>query len=132
MAKYDGKDMSFKFGSFTVPAGALTGVDWPDSRDELDATGATQDDKEFFPSERSSQITVNGWDDVGNTIRPAFLVTTAEATCEFYPQGNTSGKPKKSATAFVTQSSFAQVHNQIVPFTITLRVNGAVTHSTAA
>ena len=50
MAKFDGKDMAFKFGSFTIPAGHLVSVDWPRSRGEIDVTGATQDDKEFLPS----------------------------------------------------------------------------------
>src|SRR5262245_9305691 len=88
MAKFDGKDMSFKFGSFTFPAGSLVSVEWPRQRDELDATGATQDDKEFFPSERSSTITINAWDDVADTIRAAFENTTAEAAATFWILGN--------------------------------------------
>lgn len=130
MAKFDGKDIAFKFGSFTFPAGTLVSVDWPRSRDELDATGATQDDKEFFPSERSSTITVNAWDDVANTIRAAFEVTTAQAQADFWPQGNSSGKPLRTANAFVTNISDPVTHNQIAPITVTLRVNGAVTPST--
>ena len=132
MAKFDGKDISFKFGAFTFAAGSLVSVDWPRSRDELDATGATQDDKEFFPSERSSQITINAWDDVADTIRAAFENTTIEATADFWILGNTSGKPKRSANAFVTNISDPVTHNQMVPITITLRVNGAVTPSTVA
>lgn len=132
MAKYDGKDMAFIFGAFTFPAGTLVTVDWPRMRDELEATGATQDDKEFFPSERSSTITVNAWDDVAGTIRAAMEVTTAEATAQFFPQGNTSGKPKRSASAFVTQVSDPITHNQMAAITITFRVNGAVTPSTVA
>jgi len=132
MAKYDGKDMVFKFGSFTFPAGALVSVDWPRARDELDATGATQDDKEYFPSERSSTCTVNAWDDVADTIRAACEYTTAEATGEFYPQGNTSGKPKRSASMFVTNVSDPHTHNAITPITIQFRINGAVTPSTVS
>jgi hypothetical protein len=132
MAKYDGKNMAFIFGAFTVPAGALVTVDWPRTRDELEATGATQLDKEFYPSERSSQITVNCWDDAAGTIRAAFENTTVEATAQFFPQGNTSGKPKRSASAFVTGVSDPITHNQIAAITITLRVNGAVTPSTVA
>jgi hypothetical protein len=132
MAKYDGKDMAFIFGAFTFPAGTLVTVDWPRVRDELEATGATQDDKEYFPSERSSTITVNAWDDVAGTIRAAMEVTTAEATAQFFPQGNTSGKPKRSASAFVTQVSDPITHNQMAAITITFRVNGAVTPSTVA
>lgn len=130
MAKYDGKDMSFVFGAFTFPAGTLISVDWPRQRDELDVTGATQDDKEFLPSERSSTITVNAWNDVADTIRAALENTTAAATTDFYPQGNTSGKPKRSASAFVTSISDNTTHNQGAPITISLRVSGAVTAST--
>ena len=132
MTKYDGKDMAFKFGSFTVPAGYLTGVDWPDTRDELDVTGATQDDKEFLPSERSSTISVSGWDDVANTIRSALLTSAAQATAEFWPQGATSGKPLKSAAAFITASQFPEIHNQGAPFTVTFRVTLAVTNTTVS
>lgn len=132
MAKYDGKDMAFIFGAFTFPAGALVSVDWPRTRDELDATGATQDDKEFFPSERSSVCTVNAWDDVAGTIRAACEVTTVEATGQFFPQGNTSGKPKRAASMFVTEVSDPVTHNQITPITIKFRINGAVTPSTVA
>jgi len=132
MAKFDGKDIAFKFGSFTFPAGALVTVDWPRQRDELDATGATQDDKEFFPSERSSTITINAWDDAAGTIRAAFENTTAEGAAEYWPQGNTSGKPKRAANAFVTNISDPITHNQMAAITITMRVNGAVTPSVVA
>jgi hypothetical protein len=130
MAKHDGKNIAFKFGAFTFPAGSLVSVDWPRTRDELEATGATQLDKEFYPSERSSTITVNAWDDVADTIRAAMEVSTAEATAEYWPQGNSSGKPKRSASAFVTSVSDPQTHNQMAAITITFRVNGAVTPST--
>jgi len=132
MAKFDGKDMSFKFGSFTFAAGSLTSVDWPRSRSEYDATGATQDDKEFFPGERESTITINAWDDVADTIRAAFETTTTEQTCTFWIQGNSSGKPKRDANGFVTNISDPVTHNAMVPITITIRINGAVTPSTVS
>lgn len=132
MTKYDGKDMAFKNGAFTFPAGALVSVDFPESRDELDVTGATQDDKEFLPSERSASITVNAWDDVAQTIHDANDPDDNAATVEFYPLGNTTGKPKKSASAFVTGRQRPVTHNQGVPITITYRVSGAVTDSTVA
>ena len=49
MTKYDGKDMVFKNGAFSFPSGALVSVDWQEQRDELDVTGASQEDKEFCP-----------------------------------------------------------------------------------
>lgn len=132
MAKFDGKNVAFKFGAFTFPAGTLTSVDWPRSRSEYDATGATQLDKEFFPGERESTITINAWDDVAGTIRAAFENTTAEGAAEYWPQGATSGKPKRAANAFVTNISDPVTHNAMAPITITLRVNGAVTPSVVA
>lgn len=132
MSKYDGKDMVFKNGSFTYPAGALVSVDWPETRDELDVTGATQDDKEFLPSERSATITVNAWDDVAATIHDANDPDDDTAIAEFYPQGNTSGKPKKSASAFVTSRARPVTHNQATPITIAYRVTGAITDSVVA
>lgn len=132
MAKYDGKNMAFIFGAFTFPAGSLISVDWPRARGENDATGATQNDKEFLPSERESTITVNAWDDAAETIRTACENTTSEATAQFFKQGNSSGKPKRSASAFVTNVSDPLTHNQPAPITITFRVNGAVTASTVA
>ncbi len=133
MAKLgDGKDQVFKMGAYTVPAGHLTNVEWPRSRDEIDLTGAEQDDKEFVPSERSSTITVNMWDDAADAIRAAFENTTAAATVEWYRQGNTTGKPKRSASAFVTNISDPLPHNQGAALTVTLRVSGAVTQSTVA
>ena len=130
MAKYDGKDMALSFGAFDMPSGALISVDFPDQRDELDVTGAGQDDKEFLPSERSSTVTINFWDDVANTIYEAFDPSDPAATLEFFPQGETSGKPKKSASAFVTARSRPVTHNQGVAGTVTLRVTGAVTNTT--
>lgn len=130
MAKYDGKNMAFIFGAFTFPAGTLISVDWPRQRGENDATGATQVDKEFLTSERESTITVNAWDDAAGTIRAACENTTAEATAQYFPQGNTTGKPKRSASAFVTKVSDPLTHNQPAPITISFRVNGAVTPST--
>lgn len=132
MTKYDGKDQAFKFGSFTIPAGSIVSVDWPEQRDELDVTGATQDDKEFLQSEMSSTVTLNVWADAALTIADAFKVSLASATGDFWEQGNTTGKPKKSATMFVTSRSKPVVHNQGVAMTITLRVTGAITESTVA
>ena len=132
MTKYDGKDQSFKFGSFTIPSGHLVSIDWPEQRDELDVTGAGQDDKEFLPSEMSSNVTINVWADTALTIADAFKVSTATQTGEFYEQGNTTGKPKKSASMFVTSRSKPVVHNQGVAMTVTLRITGAITESTVA
>lgn len=132
MAKYDGKDMVFKHGAFTFPTGTLVSVDWPEQRDELDVTGAAQDDKEFLPSERSATITVNAWDDAANTIHAAAPLNVDSVAIEFYPQGNSSGKPKRAATAFVTSRSRPVTHNQASAITITYRVTGAVTDSTVA
>lgn len=132
MAKQDGKDQVFKFGAFTIPTGHLTSVEWPRARDEIDLTGAGTDDKEFAPSERSSTITVNCWDDVAETIRAALENSTAEATAYWYRQGNSSGKPVKSASAFVTNFSDPMPHNQGAALTITFRINGAVTNGTVA
>jgi hypothetical protein len=132
MTKYDGKSMAFKNGSFTFPSGSLTSVDWAETRDEIDVTGVSQEDKEFLPSERSSVVTVNAWDDSEGTIYDACETVDDAATIEFYPQGNTSGKPKKSASAFVTGRSRPVTHNQGVPITITFRVTGAVTESDVA
>ena len=131
--KYDGKDIAFKFGALTIPATHLISVDWPRSRAELDVTGATQDDKEFLDSERESTITVNCWDDLAQTIRAAVLVTTVPTTADYWPQGNTTGKPKRSAAlAFTTSVSDPATHNAAVPITFTLRVDGAITETTVS
>lgn len=130
MAKYTGKSMEFKFGTFTIPSGSLTKVEIPRTRDELEATGAGQQDKEFFPMERSATVTIEGWDDAAGTIRAALEYTTAEASMTFFPQGNTTGKPSITGSAFVTQFTSGVVHNQVVPFSVTLRVNGALTFGT--
>lgn len=132
MAKHDGNDIAFIFGAFTFPAGSLVSVDFPRMRGEYEATGATQDDQEYFPGKRSSTVTVNAWDDVADTIRAACENTTAEATGQYFPQGNTTGKPKRSASMFVTNISDPGNHDAMTPITITFRVNGAVTASTVA
>ena len=130
--KYDGKDAAFKFGAFTVPAGHLIGVDFPRSRAELDVTGATQDDKEWLDGEREATCTLNCWDDLAGTIRAACLVTTVPTTLDYYPQGNTTGKPKRSAAlAFSTGVSDPLTHNAAVPITVTFRIDGAITETTA-
>ena len=130
MAKYTGKSMALTFGAFTFASGTLTSVEFPRSRSEVEATGAGQTDKEFLPMEREATCTINAWDDAAGTIRTALEVTTAEASLIFYPQGNTSTKPSKTANAFVTSITEPVTHNAPVPITITLRINGAVTHGT--
>lgn len=130
--KFHGKNQVFKFGSFTIPAGHITSVEWPRQRDEIDLTGAEQEDKEYDFTERSGTITINCWDDDDDTIRAAFEATTAKATAEWYRLGNSSGKPKRSSSAFVTSISDPLPHNQGAALTIALRVDGAVTNSTVA
>jgi len=131
--KYDGKNMAFKFSAFTFPAGHLTSVDWGRSKDVNNVTGATQIDKEYIASERDSTITVNAWDDIAQTIRVANLITLAENTVDYWPQGNTTGKPKRSAAlAIITGVSDPLVHNAPGPITITYQVSGAITETTVS
>ena|SRR5690348_10563268 len=132
MTKYISNNIAFVWNGFTVPAGALIGVDWPKVRDVEDVSGATQDDKEFLTKKRSSTVTVSMWDDVANTIRAAMPNTGAFATGDYYPQGNTTGKPKRSASMAVVNVSDPANHDAGAPITVSFQVSGAVTESTVA
>ncbi len=132
MTKYIANNIAFVWNGFTVPAGALISVDWPKVRDTEDVSGATQDDKEFLTKKRSSTVTVSMWDDVANTIRAAFPHTGAFATGDFYVQGNSSGKPKRSASMAVTNISDPMSHDTGAPITVTFQISGAVTESTVS
>lgn len=130
MAKYTGKNLEFKIDTFTIPPGHLVSVELSLQRGEIEATGAGQLDKEFYPLEREATCTVNVWEDAAGTIRAAFSLSDDAQTISIYPQGNSSGKPVITATAFVTGKPVSVTHNQIVASTYTLRITGAITEST--
>lgn len=62
----------------------------------------------------------------------AFKTTLGSQTGDFWEQGNTTGKPKKSASMFVTSRSKPVVHNQGTAMTVTLRITGTITESTVS
>lgn len=132
MTKYDGKLMELTFDGDAMASNTLVSVDIPESRDELDVTGAGQTDKEFLPSTQSATVTINAWDDVAGVNHDLFAPDSATATLVFYPQGNTTGKPKKTMSAFVTSRARPVNHNQAAALTVTLRVTNGITDGTVA
>jgi|Deesub1362A_J573_1020465.scaffolds.fasta_scaffold00751_4 predicted secreted protein len=130
MAKYTGNALEVVFNSATITQNLLKAVEISQTIDTHESSGAGDTDKTYLAGKKSHTVRIDAWDDESATnLRSKFAVGT-EATLEVYPQGNSSGKPKLSMTAIVTDITLGVPHDGVVPVTVALRVNGAVTEST--
>lgn len=128
MAKYTGNDIAVTFGGTSISN--ITSVDIQESRGEYDGTAAGQSDAEYLAGKRNYTVTINFLDDSAEAGFQAFDPTAAEATLVIYPQGNSTGKPSRTMTAFVTARNRPLNHDGLTNVTVQLRVNGAITDAT--
>lgn len=100
--------------------------------DMLETTTFGSTSKSFIPGLRNGDtISVSGkWDSTLNTQIVALLGATASSTFEYSPAGTTAGTPKVSGECFVTSYETSSAVADLVTFSISLQISGAVTHGT--
>ena len=128
MARYNSKDLEITFnGTALTSQGAALDVD--ESEDALEITGFGYDDDDYIGSGVGNQkATYNGYDDDSETVFDA-LVPGTDGTLEWYPQGNTAGKPKRSTMAIVTNRKRGFKVKDKVAISATLQLRAGITDS---
>lgn len=122
MAKYDGNDMALFFKGVRIAN--LIDVDIPENLSEYDASNAGEEYMDFVPGKTDATVTANFNDDTDEAAYDVCKPGNAEGSLVFYPQGYTSGKPVRTATAFVTSRNRPEAHNNVVVTTVSFRIRG--------
>lgn len=137
MAFVAARNSSFKLDN---AAGTLTDISaYVDSvggiantTDMLDTTVFGSTSKTFAPGLRNGDtITVSGkWDSTLNTQVVALLGLSTSSTFDYSPAGTTAGLPKVTGECFVTSYEVSSAVADLVTFSMSLQISGAVTHGT--
>lgn len=131
MAKYTGKDMVVKFGTFNV-AGQGRNLEVSQSGDEIEVTTYGSTDKEFITGFTDRTATLEVLDDSANSALRIAMKVGSSASLTWYPIGTTGSNPKLSAaTAVVTGQDLQYPYDDAVLMNVTMRISGTVTEGTA-
>ncbi|RUM40207.1 MAG: hypothetical protein DSY80_10615 [Desulfocapsa sp.] len=130
MIKYVGDNMEFTVGGTSVVC--LTAVSRSSKMAVLDSTCVSEDDETSLPSKKSDEYTVNFLDATDEASIDLFARQSTALACVFYPQGNSSGKPSETFSAYVTGKPREVNHKKVTAVSVTLKVTGGVTKGTVA
>lgn len=131
MAKYTGKDMVVKFGTFNV-AGQGRNLEVSQSGDEIDVTTYGSTDKEFITGFVDRTATLEVLDDSTVSALRVAMKPGSTGSLTWFPIGTASGNPKLSAaTAVVTGQDLQYPYDDAVLMNVTMRISGTVTEGTA-
>lgn len=97
-----------------------------------DSTTMGDTSVEFFPGLRNGDtITLTGnWSATANTHFTGLLGLSTSSTWEYNPAGTGVGTPKVSGEAFLASFAVTSAVGDLVKFTATLQMTGAVTWGT--
>jgi hypothetical protein len=137
MAFVAARNSSFKLDN---AAGTLTDIStYVDSvggiantTDMLDTTTFGATSKTFAPGLRNGDtITVSGkWDSTLNTQITGLLGLSTSSSFDYSPAGTTASLPKVTGECFVTSYEVSSAVADLVTFSMSLQITGAVTHGT--
>lgn len=98
----------------------------------IDTTTLGDASLEYTPGLRNGDtITLNGnYDATPNTHFTALLGQSTSSTFEYSPAGTTASLPKVSGECFITSYALNSAVADVVKFTVTLQITGAVTWGT--
>ena len=125
MTKYTGNKMELVLDD-NVPVTGLVSVEINEGAATYDTTVVGESAETHLPGKTNGQGTINLLDETDGTIFSRCVPGNWE-TMEFYPQGNSSGKPKRSFLATYTGRQRPVSHNAATPITVTFQINGTIT-----
>lgn len=132
MAKYSGKDLEVTYDG-TAIEGYAQELNVPESQPAIETTSFGEADETYIASAVTGRkASLTALDDSTPANLHDVCVPGTSATLEWYPQGNSTGKPKKSAEAIVTDRNITYPVKDTVKLTVEFQLTGAVTESTVA
>lgn len=126
MTKYTGNALAMIVGATTLAN--LVSVEINEGAATYDTTVVGEAAETHLPGKTNAQGTINLLDDTGEADFDGCVPGTSYA-CQVFPQGNTSGKPKRAFQATITGRQRPVAHNAATPITVTFQVSGAITDS---
>ena len=124
MTKYTGNGMALDWDGDAITD--IVSVEINEGAATYDTTVVGESAETHLPGKTNGQCTLNLLDGADGTIFSYFVPGTSRSVV-FYPQGNASGKPKRTFMATVTGRQRPVSHNAATPVTVTLQINGAIT-----
>lgn len=130
MPAYRGRDLTVEFGAVDI-SGDGRSVSFEESADALDASARGMDAREKIPglTDASGSFeaidTTGAWSAAWQAIKPG-----TSDVLEVYPEGNTSGNRKISATAIITGRTLNVPYDDIATLSVSFDVSGDVTEDT--
>lgn len=138
MAFRHGKNASFKLGTAGTPATLVDlssycdEIGFPRKSDTAETTTFQAGGKTYLVGFSDNQITLKGKFDSAADAQFAALVgfDSSAINFEFGPEGTTTGRIKYTGACYVSEYSSTTPVNDVVTFSATLMINGAVTRGT--
>ena len=124
MTKYTGNGMALDWDGDAITD--IVSVEINEGAATYDTTVVGESAETHLPGKTNGQCTLNLLDGADGTIFSYFVPGTSRSVV-FYPQGNASGKPKRTFMATVTGRQRPVSHNAATPITVTFQINGAIT-----
>lgn len=140
MAASVSQDVQFKFGTSGSPSSPtdrstyFTSVNFPRSADEVDVTAyGNNGNRVFLPGLKGAEFSAEGLYDgtIGAHIDAIFDGQTT-VNFEYGPITDSTGSPKYTGTAFVKTWEIGAPVGEANKFSVTFRINSAVTLGTYA
>lgn len=109
----------------------------PGERELSDSTTIGDAGRERFPGLENGMIRIAGfWDETADSgpdhVLVVLLTHTAAVTCNYGPQGSTTGMPCYRMSAWVRRYEITSRVGEMVGFTAELEVEGQITRDTSA
>jgi hypothetical protein len=130
--KYTGIDLEITMGSTAIPCNNIRSVTVSEKVNTVDTTGACDEFLTFLATRRDVDVTLEVLDSTTvNEVFGLFGPATSGQTLVIYPQGNSSGKPKLTCTAFVITGRDRSInYNDVVAVTCSGKASGGFVEAT--
>jgi hypothetical protein len=130
--KYTGKDLEITMGSTAITCNNIRSVTVSEKVNTVDTTGACDTFLTFLATRRDVDVTIEVLDStVVNEVFGLFGPSTSGQTLIIYPQGNSTGKPKLTCTAFIITGRDRSIgYNDVVAVTATGKASAGFVEAT--
>lgn len=134
MTKYTGANLEITMGSTVIPCDHIRSIAVSEKVNTVDTTGACDTYMTFLATRRDADVTLEVLDDTTtNVVYGLFGPAQSGQTLIYYPQGNSSGKPKFTCTGFVITGRDRTVgYNDVVAVSCTGKASGGFVESTVS
>src|SRR5512135_837621 len=130
--KNTGIDLEITMGSTAILCNNIRSVTVSEKVNTVDTTGACDTFLTFLATRRDVDVTLEVLDSTTvNEVFGLFGPATSGQTLIIYPQGNSSGKPKLTCTAFVITGRDRSIgYNDVVAVTCTGKASAGFVEAT--